>query len=129
MTNHQTAGATAGPALLRRFPEGSLRAFTISIVCAFACAVAPAVSSAQSSRLAIEHVTVLPFAEGTAPLRDRTVVLNEGRIELVEPSQNARLGTDVKRIDGRGKWLMPSLTDMHVHLENERMLGLFTKQD
>src|SRR5690606_13390671 len=33
----------------------------------------------------------------------------------------------MRRIDARGKWLMPGLTDMHVHLENVRMLRLLLK--
>lgn len=101
-------------------------ATVISVVCALVCAALPAAVAAQSSRLAIEHVTVLSFAEGAGALEDRTVVLNAGRIESIEPARGVRLPADVKRIDGRGKWLMPSLTDMHVHIENERMLALFT---
>ena len=31
----------------------------------------------------------------------------------------------VKRIDGTGKWLMPGLTDMHVHTSNDRMGRLY----
>jgi imidazolonepropionase-like amidohydrolase/pimeloyl-ACP methyl ester carboxylesterase len=89
-------------------------------------AVVPALASTQPPALAIEHVTVLPFAEDAAPLRDRTVVLDAGRIATIEPSQSARVAAGVERIDGRGKWLMPSLTDMHVHIENERVLRLFT---
>ena len=34
----------------------------------------------------------------------------------------------MRRIDGRGKWLMPGLTDMHVHVENTRMLGLLLRK-
>src|SRR5690606_34047125 len=39
----------------------------------------------------------------------------------------AEVTPDMHRIDARGKWLMPGLTDMHVHLENIRMLRLVLK--
>jgi imidazolonepropionase-like amidohydrolase len=30
------------------------------------------------------------------------------------------------RLNARGKWLMPALADMHVHVENDRLLRLYT---
>lgn len=106
--------------------RNSLRALAINTGWILACASAPSIAPAQSDGLAIEHVTVLSFAEGRAPLRDMTVVLTDGRIASIEPSQGTSPAPGIKRIDGRGKWLMPALADMHVHLENERMLRLFT---
>lgn len=103
------------------------RALGIGVTCLVACHSALAAAPVQPARLAIEHVTVLPLTEGSGALRDRTVVLSAGRIESIEPAQGARIPADAERIDGKGKWLMPALTDMHVHvIENERMLGLFT---
>jgi hypothetical protein len=82
----------------------------------------------QSESLAIEHVTVLPMTAGAAPLRDMTVLVREGRIVEITAAANARVVRGMRRIDGRGKWLMPGLTDMHVHIENARMLRLLLKR-
>lgn len=76
--------------------------------------------------LAIEHVTVIPMA-GPHSIRDATVVIRDGRIATIEPARTAEVTPDMHRIDARGKWLMPGLTDMHVHLENIRMLRLVLK--
>jgi hypothetical protein len=75
--------------------------------------------------LAIEHVTVLPMTADGSVLRDQTVTLRDGRIIGIESSATAQIGRGIRRIDGHGKYLMPGLTDAHVHLENDRFLRLF----
>jgi imidazolonepropionase-like amidohydrolase len=56
-------------------------------------------------------------------LKDATVVIKGNRIESITtsapPNKSARV------IDARGKWLMPALADMHVHIENDRLLRLY----
>lgn len=79
-------------------------------------------------RLAIERVTVLPMSHAGAALSDMTVLIQDGRIVSVTPSSATRAPRGVRRIDGRGKWLMPGLTDMHAHLGNVRMMRLFLKR-
>ncbi|WP_157478254.1 amidohydrolase family protein [Granulicella tundricola] len=75
--------------------------------------------------LAIEHVTVLPMTAGGTVLHDQTVTLRDGRITAIEASTATKPASGVRRIDGTGKYLMPSLADAHVHLENDRFLRLF----
>lgn len=62
--------------------------------------------------IAITHVTVI---DGTgAPARaEQTVVIEGSRIRSVG---DARIPKDAQVIDGRGKYLIPGLWDMHVHL-------------
>jgi imidazolonepropionase-like amidohydrolase len=45
-----------------------------------------------------------------------TVVTEKGRIAAVAPMRAVRVPKGARRIDGRGKFLMPGLADMHVHL-------------
>jgi imidazolonepropionase-like amidohydrolase len=49
-------------------------------------------------------------------LADRTVVVRGDRIAAVAPSAELPVPAGVTAIDGTGKWLMPGLTDMHVHV-------------
>src|ERR1700694_5672882 len=60
---------------------------------------------------AITHVTVIDVTGGLAQ-PDTTVVIRDGRISDITdvPPAGASL------IDGRGKFLIPGLWDMHVHL-------------
>lgn len=88
--------------------------------------------SAQSQApepLAITHVTIIDVSSGR-DLTDRTVLTRNGRIESVEGSgANPPAGTRV--LDGRGKYLIPGLWDMHVHVAagpvtDTLLLPLFT---
>src|SRR5688500_8408632 len=71
--------------------------------------------------LAITHVTDLPMTPDAAPLRDMTVIIRDGRIASIAPASKAGAAAGARKIDGRGKWLMPGFSDMHMHLENDRM--------
>jgi imidazolonepropionase-like amidohydrolase len=68
---------------------------------------------AHADSVVIEHVTLI---DGThAPQADMTVAVEGDRIATVEPSA---LAHDLKgrRIDARGKYLIPGLMDVHIHL-------------
>jgi imidazolonepropionase-like amidohydrolase len=80
----------------------------------------------QPPTLALENVTVIPMA-GPRYIRNATVIIRDGRIAAIEPARTAEVTADMHRIDARGKWLMPGLTDMHVHIENIRMLRLLLR--
>jgi imidazolonepropionase-like amidohydrolase len=69
--------------------------------------------------MAIEHVNVLPMNVQGQSLRDVTVIIQDGRIASITAASNKHVLKDMKRIDGSGKWLMPGLTDMHVHLDHD----------
>ncbi|HEY6065604.1 MAG TPA: amidohydrolase family protein [Thermoanaerobaculia bacterium] len=66
-----------------------------------------------SRGVAITHVRVIDVRAGAA-LPDRTVLVREGRIAAVGGPDLATAGARV--VDGRGKFLIPGLWDMHVHL-------------
>lgn len=78
-------------------------------------------SGAAAQSLTIVHVTVIDTIGGSA-LPDHTVTIRDGRITAVEPT--TAIPDDA--LDGRGKFLIPGLWDMHVHLSGakERALPL-----
>jgi imidazolonepropionase-like amidohydrolase len=85
-------------------------------------------SSKKDPALAIEHVTVLPMtATGAQEVHDTTVLIRDGRIASIAPSPRASIPEGARRINGSGKWLMPGLTDMHVHLPNDRAMRLILR--
>ena len=84
-----------------------------SIVFALALALVPVLAGA-AERLIIDHVTVI---EGTdrAPQPDMAVIIDGAQIAAVTPSQLAG-NESGRRIDARGKYLIPGLFDVHIHL-------------
>jgi imidazolonepropionase-like amidohydrolase len=72
---------------------------------------------AQSARdgkaLVITHVTVID-ATGAGPKPDMTVVVRAGRIAGIERA-SSKVPKDAYVVEGRGKFLIPGLWDMHVH--------------
>lgn len=60
-------------------------------------------------------VNVVPM-DREVVLEDQTVVVCEGRILSVTPASHSQIPADARRIEGRGRWLMPGLTEMHGHV-------------
>ena len=64
--------------------------------------------------LAITNVSVIPMTRDTV-LRGVTVIVQDGRIARVQPAGSAA-PRGARTLDGRGKFLIPGLADLHVHL-------------
>src|SRR5690349_11497585 len=76
------------------------------------CCCAWKATPAIAASIAVVHTTVIdPVAGSSTP--DRTVVISDDRITSI--SQGGA-PTDARVIDGRGKFLVPGLCDMHVHV-------------
>jgi imidazolonepropionase-like amidohydrolase len=65
--------------------------------------------------LAITHVTLID-ATGAPAQPDMTVVITNGRIASISPSAFPNIPWRTPTLDARGKFLIPGLADMHVHL-------------
>lgn len=68
-----------------------------------------------SDRIAFVHAAVIPMDEERV-LRDYTVIVARGTIVEMGPSSVVPVPGDAVRIDATGRYLMPALCDMHVHL-------------
>ncbi len=80
-----------------------------------------AAASAFAEDIAFVDVTVVPMDRNRV-LEHQTVVVRDGRIAAVgaeKPPEGATV------IDGRGRFLMPGLADLHVHCWYEEELLLF----
>ena len=78
------------------------------------CAMIVLTLAVAMQLVAITHVTVVDV-ERAASRSDLTVVVNGQRIAAVGPAASAKIPIGAHVIDGRGKWLIPGLWDMHVH--------------
>ena len=98
-----------------RRPAVKLLSYLAFVVLASLAAPAHAVAGPASSNLALTHVTVLD-ATANAPRLDQTVVIVDGRIAAAGPSARIKPPKDARILDAQGKFLIPGLWDMHVHL-------------
>ena len=81
------------------------------VLAALLCAAA---ARAQQP-LVIENVAVVD-ATTPSPRRGQTVVVADGRIRAVGPAGRVAIPRGARRVDGTGRYLIPGLWDMHVHL-------------
>jgi imidazolonepropionase-like amidohydrolase len=74
---------------------------------------AAAQSAHDGKTLAIAHVTIID-STGAAPKPDMTVIVRGGRIVAIERASR-KLPKEAQVVDGRGKFLIAGLWNMHVH--------------
>jgi imidazolonepropionase-like amidohydrolase len=67
--------------------------------------------------VAITGVSVVDVRRGRRS-GPRTVVIEDGRIVAIDSARGAKIPDGAQRVDGRGRFLIPGLADMHVHLFN-----------
>ena len=71
---------------------------------------------AQSPRqTAITHVTVVDVRQGGL-LDDQTVIVSGTRISQMGTASSVRVPSGASIVDGRGKFLIPGLWNMHAHV-------------
>jgi imidazolonepropionase-like amidohydrolase len=78
-----------------------------------------AVCAAQAARpLALTNVTVID-ATGKPAQREMTVLIEGERISKLFKTGQTKLPSNAEIIDANGKFLIPGLWDMHIHLTNQ----------
>jgi imidazolonepropionase-like amidohydrolase len=65
--------------------------------------------------VAIRHVAIVDVS-GARLLRDQTVLVDAGRVAATGPEGSIALPPGAVTLDGRGKYVLPALWDMHVHV-------------
>src|SRR4051812_35185246 len=95
----------------KRFSPRRARCLAVTLL--LACAAAAA---GERPRLAITNVSIVDVEHGRL-VGPRTVLIENGRIVTIDAPSNVP-SEGAEPIDGRGKFLMPGLVDMHVHLFN-----------
>lgn len=82
-------------------------------------AVAAPVASAQRveapTRLAVVGVTLVD-GTGAPPRPGTTILVSNGRITAIGPTDRVAIPAGTTRINGAGRFVIPGLWDMHVHI-------------
>jgi len=71
--------------------------------------------ASQDSSVAFTGVTVIPM-DRERTIEDQTVVVRGGRIAALGPTASIPVPAGATRVDGRGKYLIPGLAEMHAHI-------------
>jgi imidazolonepropionase-like amidohydrolase len=69
----------------------------------------------RDGSVVISHVNVISMKDDQV-LADRTVVVRHGKVIKIDRTENNHHEKLALQIDGSGKYLMPGLADLHVHL-------------
>lgn len=106
----------------KMFPSRVLTAACLILVIAFlpAAVCGERTQNPQSQTVAFVDVNVVPMDEERV-LTAQTVIVRDGRIAEIGPASSIAVPEGALRIDGRGKYLMPGLTDMHIHGLEDRL--------
>jgi cytosine/adenosine deaminase-related metal-dependent hydrolase len=80
-------------------------------------ALVAACARSERHDFAITHVTVVDVAHD-ALLHDRSIVIDGARIMRVDTSPHVALSRRTPTLDGTGRFVIPGLWDMHVHLSD-----------
>ena len=86
----------------------------------------------QGPAVAIVNVSVIPM-DREHVLADQTLIVRDGRIVILGPASSTAIPEGATRVDGRGKYLIPGLAEMHGHIPGgnapddvvERVLSLY----
>lgn len=84
-------------------------------VAATAMMSAPGAQTPASGTVAFVNVTTVPM-DGNRVVPGSTVVVSGGAVTAVGSSSSVKPPADATVIDGRGKFLMPGLAEMHGHI-------------
>jgi imidazolonepropionase-like amidohydrolase len=100
-------------ALTAKHPASVLAAVALAAALLSSSPANPPV--AQGSATAFIGVNVLPMDKDSV-LADQTVVVADGKIASIAPAGKAQVPAGAVKVDGKGKYLMPGLGELHAHI-------------
>ena len=79
-------------------------------------------SLAMAQDYVIENIYVIPMTEEVV-LEKHSVLVSDGKVAKICKRSRACRQKGAERINGKGKFLIPGLTDMHAHTEPGMISG------
>lgn len=79
--------------------------------------IQPAIAQ-QSGGFAVVNVNVIPM-DTERVVENQMVIVKDGVIQSITDAPETKISTGLKQVDGSGRYLMPGLADLHVHLRHE----------
>ncbi|MCG8461970.1 MAG: amidohydrolase family protein [Holophagales bacterium] len=98
--------------------------FLLALGCGGISPAKPTFAQQSGKSIAFVGVSLVPIdADRIVP--GQIVLVQDGRITAVGDPTEVEIPEDADRIDGGGRFLMPGLVDMHVHIFSEDELPLY----
>jgi len=98
-----------------------MRSFYVALITVCLAFVA---ATTHAATYAIVGANVVPM-DRERLIADQTVIVENGVIRAIGTTREIEIPEGATQIDGVGRYLMPGLSDMHVHVWEERDLELF----
>lgn len=83
-----------------------------------------AIQTDDSRAFVITNVNLIPM-DSERILKHQTVIIKNGRIDKIGLTGKVKIPQGAKVIDGTNQYLMPGLTDMHIHIWDTEDLMLY----
>ena len=80
--------------------------------------------SQKAPNLVIKNINVIPITKDTI-LLNKSVAISNGKITAITDFKKIKTNSSTTIIDGTGKYLLPGLTEMHIHLPNPNRMDTF----
>ena len=105
---------------MRHLRTGSVVATLLSsVLIALGCSSRQASETASTSSTVFEGARVI-VGDGSEPIENAVFVVENDRFGIVGPASQVTVPADAKRVDLRGKTVMPAIIDTHKHLAQTR---------
>lgn len=82
--------------------------------------------AATAQTICIAHVNMIDVKKNVT-LPDQSIIISRDRIVAIGPGNKVKAPADAMIIDGTGKYIMPGMTDAHIHFFQSG--GLYTRPD
>ena len=117
-TRHRTGSYAVH--LVKRFTQPLVRSlaptvFALTLIAPPLAAESSPLEAQPAEGIAIVGVHVVPMDEDRV-LENQTVLVTDGRITGLGPNEEMAVPDAARRIEGKGRYLMPGLADLHVHI-------------
>ncbi len=93
----------------------------LTLLCGVSASSLLATAASTGSVAAFININVIPM-DRERVLPAQTVIVRDGRIAEIGDARTIKIPRGALQIDGRGKYLIPGLMDMHTHLFSDQEL-------
>ena len=94
------------------------KSILLLVILSLACVASVRTTAQDASAVAFINVNVIPMDKERV-LKNQTVIVRNGMIVEIGNASRVKVPEAVQKIDGTGKFLIPGLSDMHVHLMSD----------